>query len=139
MNVYLDDKRLPYQSHNVAKGLGIRYSAAGSWKIVRTYDDFVKLVDNHFNEIGLISFDHDLACFDPFTKEEYTGLDAADYVIGYCLENDKKFPDWFAHTDNNVGRENIIGRITNFMKVIDKKDISGWKYWNRGVLNGGFV
>ena len=139
MNIYLDDKRLPSQSHNIAKGLGFRYSYSGAWLILRNFQDFTRIIDEDFNKIGLISFDHDLACFDPITKEELTGLDAVDYVIAYCLENDKKFPDWYAHTDNSVGRENIIGRITNYLKVVEKKNMTGWCYWHRGILKTVFV
>jgi hypothetical protein len=63
MNVFLDDIRVPSMSHNVGKGLGMDYSDKDKWVIVRDYFDFIDLVDKHFDEIDLISFDHDLACY----------------------------------------------------------------------------
>jgi hypothetical protein len=132
-NIFLDDIRIPSMSHNVSKGLGVYYSNKDKWIIVRDYFDFIDLVDKHFDEIDLISFDHDLACY----KEgvEYTGKSAVDYLINYCLDNNKKFPDWYAHTDNTSGKRNIIGAILNYINKVEGKDITNFRYYHNGIVN----
>jgi hypothetical protein len=133
MNIFLDDIRIPSMSHNVSKGLGVDYSNKDKWVIVRDYFDFIDLVDKHFDEIDLISFDHDLACYKDGV--EYTGKSAVDYLIDYCLDNDKKFPDWYAHTDNTSGKRNIIGAILNYINKVEGKDITNFRYYHNGIVN----
>jgi len=133
MIVFLDDIRIPSMSHNVSKGLGVDYSDKDKWVIVRDYFDFVDLVDKHFDEIDLISFDHDLACYKDGV--EYTGKSAVDYVIDYCLDHNKQFPDWYAHTDNTSGKRNIIGAVLNFVNKVEGKNITNFRYYNNGIIN----
>lgn len=133
MNIFLDDIRIPSMSHNVSKGLGVDYSDKNKWVIVRDYFDFVDLVDKHFDEIDLISFDHDLACYKDGV--EYTGKSAVDYVIDYCLDHNKEFPDWYAHTDNTSGKRNIIGAVLNFVNKVEGKNITNFRYYNNGIVN----
>lgn len=121
-------------SHADGKGLGITYSPENKWVVVRDYFSFIDLVDKHFDEIDLVSFDHDLACYKD--GEEFTGKNAVDYLINYCLDNNKKFPSWYAHTDNTSGRQNIVGSILNYLKVIEKIDISKFRYFHKGIFNG---
>jgi hypothetical protein len=135
-NVYLDDKRSPDMSHNINRGLGIEYSN-DKWVIVRDYFEFVKFVSKNFDNVGLISFDHDLACFKDGV--EYTGKSAVDFLINFCIDNNKDFPNWYVHTDNTVGRSNIIGIILNYIKVMENFDISDFRYYNNGIINGQFV
>ena len=97
MNLYLDDIRTPSMSHNNTRGLA-SYSDKNRWVIVRTYNEFIKKIKNNFNEIDLISFDHDISSYDKYGNE-MTGKDAANFVIDYCLDNDKKFPNWYVHSD----------------------------------------
>ena len=137
MIVFLDDIRIPSMSHNVSKGLGVDYSDKDKWIIVRDYFDFIDLVDKHFDEIDLISFDHDLACYKDGV--EFTGKSAVDYLINYCLDHNKEFPDWYAHTDNTSGRQNIIGAINGYLKAIEGKDITDFRYYHNGIVNGKFV
>ena len=63
----------------------------------------------------------------------------ADYLINFCLDNNKKFPDWYAHTDNTSGRQNIIGAILNYLKVVEGVDISNFRYFHNGIFNNKFV
>jgi hypothetical protein len=137
MNIFLDDIRIPSMSHNVSKGLGVDYSDKDKWVIVRDYFDFVDLVDKHFDEIDLISFDHDLACYKDGV--EYTGKSAVDYVIDYCLDHNKQFPDWYAHTDNTSGKRNIIGAVLNFLNKVEGKNITNFRYYNNGIVNNSPV
>lgn len=133
MNIFLDDIRIASMSHNVSKGLGVDYSNKDKWIIVRDYFDFIDLVDKHFDEIDLISFDHDLACYKDGV--EFTGKSAVDYLIDYCLDNNKKFPDWYAHTDNTSGKRNIIGAILNYINKVEGKDITNFRYYHNGIVN----
>ena len=137
LNIFLDDIRQPNMSHNNDKGLGDEYSLANKWIIVRDYFDFVDVINKQFDDIKLISYDHDLACIKD--GKEYTGKDAVDYLINHCLDNNKKFPDWYVHTDNTVGCQNIIGAITNYLKNIEGVDFSDFRYYHKGYINGKFI
>jgi len=123
-------------AHNSSKGLGDSYSKDSDWTIVRTYDDFIDVVNTKFDDIDLISFDHDLACFD-VDGNEMTGKNAVDYVIGYCLDNDKPFPkSWYVHSDNTSGRQNIIGAITNYLDKVEGITYPDFRVYHKGVVNG---
>jgi hypothetical protein len=136
IRLFLDDIRSANMAHGPSKGLGSAYSKDSDWTIVRTYDDFVSAVNANFDDIDLISFDHDLACFDA-EGNEMTGKTAVDYVIGYCLDNDKPFPkSWYVHSDNTSGRQNIIGAITNYLDKVEGIRYPGFSAYHKGVLNG---
>lgn len=137
MNLFLDDKRTPDMVHHSGKGLGQSYSDINKWVIARDYFEFVQIADKHFDEIELISFDHDLACYQD--GEEFTGKTAADYLINYCLDYNKKFPSWYVHTDNTSGRGNIIGVILNYLKIVEGIDTSKFRYYHKGIVNGLLV
>ncbi len=133
VNIFLDDIRTPNMSHHTGKGLGSAFSSSDKWIVIRNYFDFVDFVNKHFDEIDIISFDHDLACYKDGV--EYTGKTAVDYAINYCLDNDKKFPNWYAHTDNTSGRQNIIGAVLNFLNKVEGLDISKFRYYHNGIIN----
>jgi len=136
MRLFLDDIRSANMAHNSSKGLGDSYSKDSDWTIVRTYDDFIDVVNTKFDDIDLISFDHDLACFD-LDGNEMTGKNAVDYVIGYCLDNDKPFPkSWYVHSDNTSGRQNIIGAITNYLDKVEGITYPDFRVYHKGVVNG---
>lgn len=123
-------------AHREGKGLGAAYSDPSIWTIARTYDEFTDLIDHHFDEIDMISFDHDLACYDK-SGNEMTGKNAADYVIDRCLDTGKPFPkSWYVHSDNTNGRQNIIGTITNYLTKVEHKDLSGFRNHHRGIADG---
>lgn len=122
-------------SHHMGKGLGDSFSATDKWVIVRDFFEFKDIIDKNFDDINIISFDHDLACYDD-SGQELTGKTAADYLIQYCLDNNKKFPSWYVHSDNTSGKSNIIGVILNYLRVIEGYDISKFRYFNNGIING---
>jgi len=134
MNIFLDDIRYPNISHNDNKGLGSEFSAINKWIIVRDYFEFIELINNSFDDIKLVSFDHDLACYKD--GKEWTGKDAANYLINYCLDNNKKFPSWYVHSDNTAGKKNIISSIINYLKVVEGINTLNFKYFHNGILNG---
>jgi hypothetical protein len=136
MNIFLDDIRSAKMAHSSYKGLGTAYSKDSDWTIVRTYDDFVDVVNAKFDDIDLISFDHDLACFDA-DGNEMTGKNAVDYAIGYCLDNGKPFPkSWYVHSDNTSGRQNIIGAIINYLDKVEGIKHNDFRAYHKGVLHG---
>jgi hypothetical protein len=141
MNLYLDDKRVPNMSHNKEKGLGVAFSDESKWVIVRDYFEFVDLVNNSFDKVKLISFDHDSACFKKINGvlEEFTGKSAVDFLINFCLDNNKKMPNWYVHTDNVSGRSNIIGAISNYLKIVEGKDMSNFRYYHNGIVNNQMI
>lgn len=137
MKIFLDDIRTPNMSHNNERGIST-LSDTSKWVIVRDYNNFINLIDNEFDNIELISFDHDLACYDD-NGNELTGKDAVNYVVDYCMDNNKSFPNWYVHSDNSTGRENIIKTILNFLNRIEGKDISNFRYYNKGIINNNLV
>lgn len=127
MKLFLDDSREPSMVHR-----------DDGWTIVRDYFEFVKIVDNYFDEIELVSFDHDLACFE--NGVEYTGKSAAVYLSNYCIDHNKKFPNWYVHTGNPVGRLNIIDYIIHYLKFIEGEKLFWFsRQFNNGIINGEFV
>lgn len=124
MNLFLDDIRDPSGVANYIYPIELRsIYKLENWEIVRNYEQFVDFI----NKNGLpkkISFDHDLADIhydiktwtQGFKYHEKTGFDCAKFMIEYCLKNNLKFPEWYCHSQNPVGRNNIISLINNFKK-----------------------
>lgn len=54
INIFLDDYRDPEYFRSIP-------FYKREWTVVRNYDEFVKLVEQNVNNIGAISFDHDLS------------------------------------------------------------------------------
>ena len=132
MKIFLDDKRFLHEA---------RFPSSinkEGWTIVRTYNEFVRIIDNNFDEIEIVAFDHDIACWDSNGNEQ-TGRTAQLYLEKYCLDNDKKFPNWIVHTDNTNGRDNIIGGILSYLRSVEDMDITNFRYYHRGMIDGVFV
>lgn len=98
-NLFLDDER------NVEDVTWIKLLPE-PYKIVRTYDDFVKCIEQN----GLpknISFDHDLGT-------DKTGYDCAKWLVSYCMFNQLDVPNYTIHSKNPIGADNIKGYIENY-------------------------
>ena len=90
-----------------------RSPADDSWIRVYSYEEFVSYIQRN----GLpeeISFDHDLGNINGVVQK--TGKDCANWLVGYCIDNNLKLPKYKAHTANPVGRQNIIGLLDSFKK-----------------------
>ena len=126
-NLFLDDYRVPIDcaQYMYRKGVDCRIYHR-DWVIVRSYIDFVEYITAN-GLPDLISFDHDLA--DDFTQRENldinkwfnvlenredTGMDAAKWLIDYCMNNNLKLPQYVVHSSNPSGYENIKGLLDNF-------------------------
>lgn len=89
------------------------------WDIVRSYGQFIKWIETN-GVPNLVAFDYDLADVEELKEElpieewfsldknrVWTGLDCAKYLLNYCKENNKKFPDYIIHSVNPDGVEKI--------------------------------
>lgn len=122
MKLFLDDKRIPENCFSYVKAFGIRPDVyLGEWVIVKSYADFVKLIEKTETLPEVISFDHDLAdehydiekmedgtyseLYDTF--KEKTGYDAAKWLVQLCHDRGVPLPQCYCHSMNPVGRDNI--------------------------------
>ena len=116
--LYLDDIRNPLQTYP--------NSLKSDWTVVRNYNEFVKII----TENGLpeyVSFDHDLGLehyahgfhglpptYDDYTEK--TGMECAKWLVEYCMNNKKPLPNYFVHSANPIGRDNINGYLESFKR-----------------------
>lgn len=133
-NLFIDDMRVPYVDPlNLPKQNGFMVSAYSytkykpfkdeDWIIVRNYDEFVKCVQKR-GIPKLVAFDHDLSYEHYRTNDiekfiEKTGFDCAKWLCDYCMENNCKFPDYYIHSMNTVGKINIKNYIENYKKYYE--------------------
>ncbi|HEX5185705.1 MAG TPA: cyclic-phosphate processing receiver domain-containing protein [Nitrososphaeraceae archaeon] len=126
-NLFLDDIRCPEECvHYMHRRIGPKNPLyiEEDWKIARNFDEFIY----HIQVYGLpklISFDHDLADihYNPKTQQESfaynekTGYDCAKWLINYCIDNKEKLPEYFVHSMNLVGTENILNLFKSYEKT----------------------
>lgn len=124
--LFLDDEREPKQVTWVEL-------PPGPWTIVRSYDEFVKVIEAR-GIPAFVSFDHDLAhehyrqsMYNPDhhysayytdgTFKEKTGRDCALWLVERCLETKTPIPGYQVHSMNPIGRENIVSIMESGKKV----------------------
>jgi len=127
--LFLDDVRNPIDctAYMTRRGVDVRIYHE-QWKIVRSYDEFVEYITKYSLPI-IISFDHDLSDehyspkmysgVDDYNElysefKERTGYDCAKWLCEYCLEHKCDLPEYFVHSMNPVGRDNIEKLLKNF-------------------------
>ena len=122
--LFLDDIRMPSLIYGEPEDI--------KFEIVRDFEEFKKWIrTNGFPDI--ISFDHDLG-LDTFQKYRDkgmskrgfkklraagtfpSGMDAAKWLIDYCLDNDLSLCEWRVHSANPAGADNIRGLLAGFDK-----------------------
>lgn len=108
----------------------------GPWDIVRSYDEFVKVI----KENGIpkfISFDHDLGVSPATTQSDIdlyntiihrslqgneidyklipakTGYHCAQWLVQYCMDAKFPIPPYTVHSMNPIGAENIRSLMEN--------------------------
>ena len=124
--LFLDDERKIYD----VKWAQLPYDDT-EWLYAKSYGQFVDIV----MDLGLpefVSFDHDLAdyhykvssmenehCeYGDFTNRQFnygpekTGLDAAKWLVDYCIAHKVKFPKYTVHSLNEVAGKRIVDYIT---------------------------
>lgn len=121
--LFLDDIRQPETCATYM--LSPEIYVEESWDVVRDYKQFV----NYIEENGVpdvISFDHDLADihYDPttwtesFSYKEETGYDCAKWLCNYCVKNGILLPEFYVHSMNPIGKENIQKCLESCRKYI---------------------
>ena len=134
--LWLDDCRDPKDSVYLSKFCPEFDNVRKDVIWVKNFDEFGKwIIENGLPD--KISFDHDLADehyaperrygdYNTWAKEqefqEKTGMDAAKWLIDYCLDNNKELPLWTCHSANPSGVENITKLLVNFIKHQNKND-----------------
>ena len=126
-NLFLDDDptRIPHKLTWIELPLV-------EWTIVRSYDEFV----NYINVHGIparVSFDHDLGttAYQEYSRainsngvinydniKERTGMECAKFLAEQCVEKGVPIPDYFIHTLNPIGKENIRSILESARKVL---------------------
>jgi hypothetical protein len=133
--LFLDDIRIPKDAIGLVPSHLNQFYWKDDWNIVRSYSEFCDYVQK-FGLPDFVSFDHDLAddhYNDLFSDEnwkkndsdivlkydeykEKTGYECAKWLVDWCLENEKKLPDFIVHSANPVGKKNIESYLTNAKK-----------------------
>ena len=133
-NLFLDDIRDP----SVCMHYKTKYMPAdrreytmSEWTIVRNYKEFTEAIIANFSAgrfPGLVSFDHDLADihYDPSTQsesfeyKEETGLDCARFLVQFCISNELNLPEFYVHSANPIGAENIYQAMHDYFKFKER-------------------
>lgn len=118
IKLFLDDERQPQQcTLYMRERIGNLVSLYNEdWKIVKSYEEFIKAVEENYQQITHVSFDHDLGdiLYDPKTGKqsiewhEKSGYDCAVWFKNFYKEKELKWPVMFVHSGNGVGTDNII-------------------------------
>lgn len=99
--VFLDDERMPPIDGSV-------------WIIVRNYIDFMWTFIELQGKIKFVSFDHDLG-------HELTGYDCAKGLVELCMNDGFDIPNFYVHSQNPVGAENIRAYLNNARNHLNSK------------------
>lgn len=100
--LWLDDVRDPFDPKLdwVKKVTHLEGTIQITW--AKNVAEFKKCVEQEMPNI--ICFDHDLG-------DEESGMDAAKWLVEYCLNNDIEIPVVYSQSSNPVGRENILSYV----------------------------
>ncbi|WP_219929430.1 cyclic-phosphate processing receiver domain-containing protein [Sphingobacterium athyrii] len=117
--VFLDDIRIPSDLTYYISKEEIDQYLLTDWTVIRSYQDFVTYISE--NGIpSIISFDHDLGINLDNTEAE-SGYDAVKYIVNLIIEQEHRvLPQVLCHSQNPVGKTNILSYWNNFIKSIDK-------------------
>lgn len=110
IGIFLDDERNPEDVTWVNN-----YPTEIEWYVVRRMNDFLFCIFNMEDEGYVISFDHDIQDYD-LTGKEMTGYDCLKSMVDFCLGSGKPLPTCFFHTQNPVGKANMIAYYENAKK-----------------------
>ncbi|WP_294185867.1 cyclic-phosphate processing receiver domain-containing protein [uncultured Sphingobacterium sp.] len=115
----MDDIRVPSDlSYYIPKEEITPYLLT-NWTIIRTYPDFVAYISKNGIQ-SIISFDHDLGLNVDSTEAE-SGYDAVKYIVNLIIEQEHRvLPQVLCHSQNPVGKTNILSYWNNFMNTIDQ-------------------
>lgn len=115
--LFLDDIRYPKDAYQYTTQDIFQRK---DWHIARNYQEFVdRILEKGLPE--MISFDHDLAdehYLEPNSRAyvEKTGYDCAKWLVEYCMDHGLELPEYYCHSMNPVGKQNIESLLNNFKK-----------------------
>ena len=110
IGIFLDDERNPEDV------TWLQYDKDVVWSVVRTkvqFDELVKLT-SLLGQTFVVSFDHDIQDFKDGVEQ--TGYDCLKSLVDFCLDNEKPLPVCFFHTQNPVGKSNMVSYYENAKK-----------------------
>ena len=108
IGIFIDDERNPEDV------TWVQYPDDITWFVVTRMNDFIFVITQS-DVVDYVSFDHDLQDFDLLGKEN-TGYDCLKFLVRYYMDNDKPLPTCFFHTQNPVGKENMMCYYENAIK-----------------------
>lgn len=115
--IFLDDER------NVSDVTWVKYPEGLDWCVVRTMCDFMfAITQTPFEDISVISFDHDIAEYNA-NGCEVTGYDCLKWLVEYCQDNGVQMPECVFHTQNPVGKYNMESYYANYLA---HQEMSSW-------------
>lgn len=114
--LFLDDIRQPRDVLLYRSPPESELYALGNWQIVRNFQEFTDYIEQS-GLPDLISFDHDLG-MDEDGGEEPSGYDCAKWLVAYLLANELPTPRIRCHSQNPVGKANILGLFGNYQKHV---------------------
>ena len=100
--LFLDDERFPTDLYN----------DPFEWRIARGYQDAKWMVET-YGMPSFISFDHDLG------SNTWSGMDFCKWLCHFMTANeiDPTTFEFYVHSMNPVGAENIRSYLNNFVRV----------------------
>lgn len=127
-NIFLDDLRDPKDAFaHTNQPMFLEWE----WSVVRSFDEFAEWI--HANGLpDFVSFDHDLhndhytpqhlwsdyeaskAWQDAQVYDEPNGLHCALFLIIFCKTKGFDLPEWYCHSMNPVGKDNISVALNSF-------------------------
>ena len=120
-NLFLDDVRIPRKVTWITLPMV-------DWIIVRDYDEFVRTVKmkgiprrvsfNH--DIGPEHYTHDWAG-NNIRPGQKTGLDCAVWLAKACRARKVPFPEYYVHSMNPIGADNIRKFIRSYKHNVERK------------------
>lgn len=111
IGIFLDDERNPEDVYWVS------YPDDIEWYVVRRMADFLFCIFNMEEEGYVVSFDHDLQDFN-LLGEENTGYDCLKTMLDFCMDRGVPIPKCYFHTQNPIGKENMVSYYNNVVKFI---------------------
>lgn len=125
MKVFLDDVRSPGDClHYMGARIGDPTIYNDKWTVVSNYDEFARIIVNHYEEITHVSFDHDLGedvaleaiergmsktqARKKLKKGVKSGYDCAEFLKTFYEQVEKDLPVMFVHSMNPIGTQRII-------------------------------
>lgn len=130
--LFLDDVRQPTDAANYIYPVTDRVMyRKNNWEVVRSYDEFTNwILKNGLPDV--ISFDHDLEDAHYSFQGDYdsqgmerTGYHCAKWLVEFCMHEKLPLPEYYVHSMNPVGAENIETYLENYKKYENTSDRSG--------------